>query len=78
VVLKVVSPDIAHKSEAGGVALNIADRAALQTSWSRMQQSVAAYAPQAAHHRVLGAADAARRLRADRRLLRSTRSSAAC
>lgn len=47
VVLKVVSPDIAHKSEAGGVALNIADAAALQTAWARMQQSVAAYAPQA-------------------------------
>jgi len=48
VVLKVVSPDIAHKSEAGGVALNIADAAALQAAWTRMLQSVAAYAPQAA------------------------------
>jgi acyl-CoA synthetase (NDP forming) len=47
VVLKVVSPDIAHKSEAGGVALNIADRAALQAAWTQMQQSVMAYAPQA-------------------------------
>lgn len=47
VVLKVVSPDIAHKSEAGGVALNLASREALQAAWARMQQSVAAYAPQA-------------------------------
>jgi len=46
-VLKVVSPDIAHKSEAGGVALNIADRAALQAAWTQMQRSVMAYAPQA-------------------------------
>ena len=47
VVLKVVSPDIAHKSEAGGVALNLADRTALQAAWTQMQQSVAAHAPQA-------------------------------
>jgi acyl-CoA synthetase (NDP forming) len=48
VVLKVVSPDIAHKSEAGGVALNIADAPALTAAWVRMQQSVANFAPSAA------------------------------
>ena len=47
VVLKVVSPDIAHKSEAGGVALNLRDASALGEAWDRMQRSVMAYAPQA-------------------------------
>ena len=47
VVLKVVSPDIAHKSEAGGVALGITDAQALAQAWERMRQSVAAYAPKA-------------------------------
>jgi acetate---CoA ligase (ADP-forming) len=47
VVLKVVSPDIAHKSEAGGVALGIPDAQALALAWERMQASVAAYAPTA-------------------------------
>jgi acyl-CoA synthetase (NDP forming) len=47
VVLKVVSPDIAHKSEAGGVALGIADAQALAQAWTHMQASVAAYAPKA-------------------------------
>jgi len=47
VVLKVVSPDIAHKSEAGGVALNIQDADALRTAWARMVGSVAAHAPTA-------------------------------
>ncbi len=48
VVLKVVSPDIAHKSEAGGVALNLRDAGSLKDAWNTMQRSVAAYAPQAA------------------------------
>ena len=48
VVLKVVSPDIAHKSEAGGVALNLRDAPALGEAWDQMQLSVAAYAPNAA------------------------------
>ena len=48
VVLKVVSPDIAHKSEAGGVALNLRDAQALGDAWDRMQASVVAYAPTAA------------------------------
>ncbi len=47
VVLKVVSPDIAHKSEAGGVALNLRDDDALRDAWDNMQLSVAAYAPNA-------------------------------
>jgi len=47
VVLKVSSPDIAHKTEAGGVALNLKDAASLRASWLQMEQSVAAHAPQA-------------------------------
>ncbi|MBC7705148.1 MAG: acetate--CoA ligase family protein, partial [Rhodoferax sp.] len=47
VVLKVVSSDIAHKSEAGGVALNLRDPQALGDAWDRMQMSVGAYAPHA-------------------------------
>ena len=46
-VLKVVSVDIAHKSEAGGVALGISDEAALRLAWTRMQQSLANKEPQA-------------------------------
>ena len=47
VVLKVVSPAIAHKSEVGGVALNLRDPQALAEAWDRMQMSVAAHAPTA-------------------------------
>lgn len=46
-VLKVVSPDIAHKSDVGGVALNIADADDLRARLARMQDSVASAAPQA-------------------------------
>lgn len=46
-VLKVVSPDIAHKSDVGGVALNIADADDLQKRLAAMQASVAKAAPTA-------------------------------
>ncbi|UUZ66174.1 acetate--CoA ligase family protein (plasmid) [Polaromonas sp. P1-6] len=46
-VLKVVSPDIAHKSDVGGVALNIADTADLRARLTQMQARIAAEAPQA-------------------------------
>lgn len=51
VVLKVVSPDLPHKSEAGGVALDLADAAALAGAWTTMQATIAERAPQA---RVVG------------------------
>lgn len=44
-VLKVVSPDIAHKSDVGGVALNIADEADLRGRLAAMQARVAKAAP---------------------------------
>lgn len=47
VVLKVESPDIAHKTEVGGVRLGLADEAALRAAWSGMQRDLAAHAPQA-------------------------------
>ncbi len=47
VVLKVVSPDISHKTEVGGVAVGIRDTAALRTAWESMHQSLNAKAPQA-------------------------------
>ena len=47
VAAKVLSPDIAHKTEVGGVALNIADEAALRATAAAMRTRVAAAAPQA-------------------------------
>ena len=47
VVLKVASQDIPHKTEAGGVALNLSDEESLRQSWTKMAKSVAAYAPNA-------------------------------
>lgn len=47
VVLKVVSPDIAHKSDVGGVKLNLADREAVGRAWDEIMASVAASEPHA-------------------------------
>jgi len=44
VVLKVVSPDISHKTDVGGVAVRIRDSASLRTAWEAMAQSIAAKA----------------------------------
>ncbi|HYB79760.1 MAG TPA: acetate--CoA ligase family protein [Thermoplasmata archaeon] len=44
VVLKVVSPDLSHKTDVGGVALGIHDSASLRTAWESMQQSLQARA----------------------------------
>ena len=46
-VLKIVSPDIAHKSDVGGVVLDIASDDALRQRLALMQASVAKAAPQA-------------------------------
>jgi succinyl-CoA synthetase beta subunit len=45
VVLKAQAAALAHKSDAGGVALNIADAAALQSAWQRIVQSIASARP---------------------------------
>lgn len=47
VVLKVVSPDIAHKSDVGGVKLNLTDREAVGRAWDEIMGSVAASEPHA-------------------------------
>ncbi len=47
VALKILSPDLAHKTEVGGVALNIPDAAALRTAMLNMRARVAKAAPQA-------------------------------
>lgn len=45
VVLKAQAADLAHKSDAGGVALSIEDEGALRTAWDRMISDVGAARP---------------------------------
>ena len=45
VALKAQAAALTHKTEAGGVALNLADEAALRTAWATMQKSVERAAP---------------------------------
>jgi acyl-CoA synthetase (NDP forming) len=47
VVLKVLSPDITHKTEVGGVALNLATAAEVTTAWDAMMARVRAARPDA-------------------------------
>ncbi len=47
VALKVLSPDIVHKTEVGGVALGLADAAALSAAWRAMMARVRREAPEA-------------------------------
>ncbi len=47
VAMKIASPDILHKSDIGGVALNIADAAAFEAAWADIMAKVAAAAPTA-------------------------------
>ena len=43
VALKIVSPDILHKSDAGGVRLNLVDEAAIRAAYEEILQNAAAY-----------------------------------
>ncbi len=47
VVLKIVSEDIPHKTEAGGVALNLNDAMAVRAAYARILASVASHSPHA-------------------------------
>lgn len=47
VVLKVDSPDIAHKTEVGGVQLNLNDAAAVTAAFARIREGAAKHAPAA-------------------------------
>jgi acetyltransferase len=47
VALKIDSPDIAHKSDVGGVALNLQNAAAVRDTWQDMMASVARLCPDA-------------------------------
>lgn len=47
IVLKVISPDIAHKSDVGGVVLGLADGGAVREGYASMMAAVQAAAPDA-------------------------------
>lgn len=47
VVMKIVSPDILHKSDVGGVALNLQGADAVRNAYVRMQDTVRQHAPAA-------------------------------
>ncbi|MBV9521596.1 MAG: acetate--CoA ligase family protein [Alphaproteobacteria bacterium] len=47
VALKIQSPDLPHKTESGGLALGLADAAALSAAWDPLLRRVAARAPRA-------------------------------
>lgn len=56
VVLKILSPDILHKSEIGGVLLDVADPRAVREGFASLTQRARAHAPQARINGVLVAA----------------------
>lgn len=45
VVIKAQAPALSHKSDAGGVILNLADDAALAAGWARLHANIATHAP---------------------------------
>ncbi len=53
VALKIVSPDILHKTDAGGVKIGLRDAAAIRAAYAEIMQNARAYAPQADIHGIL-------------------------
>jgi acyl-CoA synthetase (NDP forming) len=53
VVIKAQSADLSHKSDAGGVILNLADDAAVAAAWDKLYANVKAYDPKIALDGVL-------------------------
>ncbi|HWR64860.1 MAG TPA: acetate--CoA ligase family protein [Bellilinea sp.] len=53
VVMKIVSPDILHKSDVGGIRLNLADDQAVRTNFTSLMQDIAAKKPEAVLEGVL-------------------------
>jgi len=53
VALKIESPDILHKTEAGGVILNLADEKALREAFERILENAREYKPDARIHGLL-------------------------
>ena len=47
VAVKIVSPDIAHKTDVGGVVLHVQDREALKSAWDTVISNALKYKPQA-------------------------------
>ena len=47
VVIKIVSPEIVHKSDIGGVVLNVADADAARATFDQISSAVASAAPNA-------------------------------
>ena len=61
VALKIDSPDISHKSDVQGVALNIINGAGARDTYSDMVERVTRLQPRGAHQRRDGAEDGAAR-----------------
>lgn len=53
VVLKIVSPDILHKSDAGGVKVNIKDEAGVRETYQTILKNAKAYKPDANIHGIV-------------------------
>jgi acetate---CoA ligase (ADP-forming) len=47
VVMKAVSPQVVHKTELGGVLLDLRDASAVRDGWDRLDKAVAEHAPEA-------------------------------
>jgi acetyltransferase len=52
VVMKIVSPDILHKSDAGGVKVNVKDESGVREAWKTIIANAKAYKPDANIHGV--------------------------